>query len=383
MTTTQPPKPQLPEGTITPEAMAELRARIGTQLRPEQYIREATIDTITNFCNGIGDLNPLHRDPSAALWTRYGGIVAPHCFLYARTWPGRTRFGLAGVHGFHAGNDFRFFRRIRLGDRIDAVDKITRVEEKESKFSGQLVITTIETTFTNQHGDLVATVQGWNTRHERQRSREVGKYKDVTTQAVPTEELLRVEEMQVTESDRLRGANPRYWEDVQVGDALDELARGPLTTTDITAFLVGCGRGRAHGAMLREAGRHAAHYFRNPDAGGALEYTGMGHQLGSVAAQVGAPGVYDFGPQRISWLGTFLEFWMGNDGAIKRLRGELRRFNVVGDITYVNGTVVGKRFEGDEALVDIEITGTNQRGETTIPGLATVQLPTKRVAGQP
>lgn len=379
MTTTEASSPKLPDGMITPEAMAQLRSRIGTQLRPEQYIREATIDTITNFCNGIGDMNPLHREPSAAQWSRFGQIVAPHCFLYARTWPGRTRFGLAGVHGFHAGNDFTFYRRVRIGDRIDAVDKITGVEEKESKFSGRLIITIIETTFTNQHGELLAKVKGWNTRHERQASRETGKYKDLVTEPVPVQELMRVEEMQVTEGDRLRGTDTRYWEDVEVGDTLDGVARGPLTTTDVTAFLVGCGRGRAHGAMLREAGRHAAHYFRNPDAGGALEYTGMGHQLGSVAAQVGAPGIYDFGPQRISWLGTFLEYWMGNDGFIKRLRGELRRFNVVGDITYINGKVTGKRYENGKGLIDIEITGTNQRGETTIPGLATVVLPAKRL----
>lgn len=374
--------PQLPEGTITPEAMAQLRARIGTQLRPERYIREATIDTITNFCNGVGDLNPLHREASAADWSRYGSIVAPHCFLYARTWPGRTRFGLAGVHGFHAGNDFTFHRRVRIGDRIDAVDKIIGVEEKQSQFSGRLVITKIETTFTNQNGDLIATAEGWNTRHEREASRANAKYEPVDNAKMNLEELLRVEEMQLTEADRLRGDDPRYWEDVSVGDSLDELARGPLTTTDITAFLVGCGRGRAHGAMLLEAGAHAAHYFRNPDAGGALEYTGMGHQLASVAAQVGAPGVYDFGPQRISWMGTFLEYWMGDDGFIKRMRGELRRFNVVGDITYINGKILKKYFDSNEALVDIEIAATNQRGETTMPGLATVRLPAKQVGTQ-
>lgn len=385
MTTTEetasaPELPELPEGKITPEALAELRARIGTQLRPEEYIREATIDTITNFCNGIGDLNPLHRSREATKWSRYGDIVAPHCFLYARTWPGRTRFGLRGVHGFHAGNDFTFYKRVRIGDRIDALDRVVGVEEKESRFSGKLVVTTVETTFWNQHGDEVARCQGWNTRHERSASREKGKYSQTPARhEYDPAELARVEELQATEDERIRGGEPRYWEDVTVGDALDPVVRGPLTTTDITAFLVGCGRGKAHGAMLQEARAHSAHYFRNPDAGGALEYTGMGHQLERVAAQVGVPGAYDFGPQRVSWLGTFIEYWMGNDGMLKRLRGELRRFNVIGDTTYLNGKVTNKYFEGDEALVDIEITGANQRGETTIPGLATVRLPTKRV----
>ena len=166
---------QLPEGRITDEALADLRAMIGRQLRPERYIREATIDTITNFCNGIGDLNPLHRDSEHARWTRWGTIIAPVCFLYARTWPGRTRFGLPGVHGFHAGNDFRCFRPVRLGDRIDSVERLVAVQEKTGRFSGRMVIVTVETTFTNQRGDRVACVLGWNTRHERAAARERGK----------------------------------------------------------------------------------------------------------------------------------------------------------------------------------------------------------------
>ena len=80
----------LPEGLITPEALDDLRRITGLQMRPERYIREATIDTLNNFCNGIGDLNPLHRDEEYAKWTRYGGLLAPGCFLYARTWPGGT-----------------------------------------------------------------------------------------------------------------------------------------------------------------------------------------------------------------------------------------------------------------------------------------------------
>lgn len=376
-------RPELPEGRITEEALADLRGMIGVQLRPERYIREATIDTITNFCNGIGDLNPLHRSEEYARWTRYGQIVAPACFLYARTWPGRTRFGLPGVHGFHAGNDFTWKRRIRIGDRIDAIDRVVGVEEKKSRFSGRLVITTVETTFWNQHGEEVATGFGWNTRHERTASRQgrgdsenVRKPSDTVHDP---EQLNLIETFQATEDETQRGAIPRYWDDVSVGDTIGPFYRGPLSLTDITAFLIGCGRGKAHGAALQEARRHPAHYFRNPDAGGAIEYTGSGHQQASVAEQVGAPGVYDFGPQRVSWLGTMMEHWMGDDGFLIRLRGELRGFNVIGDVTTLTGVVTQKYRDGDEALVDVTISGENQTGVETIPGLATVRLPSKAV----
>jgi hypothetical protein len=70
---------------------------------------------------------------------------------------------------------------------------------------------------------------------------------------------------------------------------------------------------------------------------------------------------------------------MGDDGFMTRLRGELRGFNLIGDTTWIRGKVTRKYWEGDEALVDIEINGENQRGRVTIPGLATVRLPSKRV----
>lgn len=371
---------ELPEGKITEEALSQLQAMVGIELRPERYIREATIDTITNYVNGIGDLNPLYRDESYAKWTRYGAIVAPPSFLYARTWPGRTRFGLPGVHGFHAGNEFHFDEAIRIGDRIDCVDRLVSVEVKESKFSSKLVVTTVETIFTNQHGARIARVLGWNTRHERAAARNAGKYKDVpATHPYTREELERIERIVVGELDTIRAGEPRYWEDVSVGDELPVMARGPLSMSDLTAFLVGTGRGRAHGVALLEARRHPGHYFRNPKAGGALEYTGMGHQLDYVAREVGVPGTYDFGPQRVAWLVTFVTNWMGDAGFLKTVRGELRRFNLLGDTTFFKGSVTGKRREGDEALVDIAITGENQRGEVTIPGWAVVRLPSRRV----
>ena len=71
---------EAPEGLITPEAMAAARALIGLKLRPEQYLRDASVDTITNFSSGIGDLNPLFRDQEYARWTRFGGLVAHPCF---------------------------------------------------------------------------------------------------------------------------------------------------------------------------------------------------------------------------------------------------------------------------------------------------------------
>ncbi len=86
------------------------------------------------------------------------------------------------MHGFYAGNDWEFFRPIRPGDRVNCVERVVGVEEKESRFSGRLVMQYVEALFTNQRDELLARTLGWCTRHERRAARETGKYRDVPTQ---------------------------------------------------------------------------------------------------------------------------------------------------------------------------------------------------------
>ena len=47
---------------ITPEAIANAKAMIGLRLRTENFIRDASVGSMLNFVNGIGDSNPIFRD---------------------------------------------------------------------------------------------------------------------------------------------------------------------------------------------------------------------------------------------------------------------------------------------------------------------------------
>ncbi len=368
------------EGVITDEAIAKARAMIGLQLRPEgPYLQDATADTLRNWCNGIGDLNPLYRDPGYGHNTRYGTQLGHPNFPMAFGWLGRTRWGLAGVHGFYAGNDWEMFRHIRPGDRITAVERVLGVEEKESKFSGRLVLQYVEACYFNQRSELVARALGTCTRHERKAARDTGKYKDIEQHDYSDEERDRIDQMVLDEPANIRGEHTRYWEDVEVGEELPTIARGPLSLMDTMGFLVGCGRGHTHGVVLQSAVKHPGHFFRNPEAGGGVEYTGIGHHRESVAKNVGVPGTYDYGPQRSAWMCSLVTNWMGDAGYLKRIRTQMRRFNIMGDTTFCKGKVVKKYVKDNTPLVDIEIAAENQRGEVTTPGLATVALPSRDV----
>jgi acyl dehydratase len=361
---------------ISDEAVANAKAMIGMRLRTEQYVRDASLGALLNFVNGIGDTNPLFRDQEYAAYTKYGSVIGHPCAPYMRHWSGRTRWGLPGVHGFFAGNDWEFFRVIRPGDAVNCVERVLDVQEKESRYSGRLVIQFVETIYTNQRDELAVRVVGWCTRHQRRASRDRAKYADVPKRHQYTNEELEAIDQQVL-NETARGSQVRYWEDTQIGEELTPIVRGPLSLQDVSAFLVGTGRSSAHGVLLREAMRHPNHYFRNPESGGGLEYTGIGHLRDSVAEAVGVPGAYDYGPQRVSWMGTLLTNWIGDDGFLKRLRVECRRFNVYGDTQWCKGKVVRKYIHHNTPLVDVEIWAENQRGEVTAPGFATVMLPSR------
>ncbi len=369
------------EGKINEASMAAARALIGCKLRPEQYLRDASVDSVTIFANGIGDLNPLFRDQEYARWTRFGGLIAHPCFPWTHHWPGRSYWGLPGVHGFGVMIDCEFFRHVRPGDRISIWNRVIDIQEKPSKFSGKMAMQYLESTYINQRDEVLCKALGMTARHERKASRDTNKYKDVKTHEYSDEEIARIEEQVMSEPSRIRGGVTRYFEEVNVGDKIDEIARGPLSMSDTMAFVIGSGRGAAHGALLRHAAKHPKHYVRNK-LGRGVEYTGIGHHRENFAREVGVPGMYDYLPQRACWFATAITNWMGDDAVLKRLRMEARMFNLQGDTTFIGGTVVKKYVKDRCALVDIEMKGVNQRGELTSPGFATVMLPSKDVSTQ-
>ena len=261
------------EGGISPEAIARARAMIGMRMRTENFVRDASLGALLNFVNGIGDTNPIFRDQEYAAYSKYGSIIGHPCAPYMRHWSGRTRWGLPGVHGFFAGNDWEYFRNLRPGDAVNCIERVLDVQERQSRYSETLVIQFVETTYTNQRDELVARVVGWCTRHQRRASRERGKYASVPRRHEYTPDELEAIDQQVL-AEKARGGQTRYFEDTNIGDELEPVVRGPLSLQDVSAFLVGTGRSSAHGVLLREALRHPDHFFRNPEAGGGLEYTG-------------------------------------------------------------------------------------------------------------
>ena len=81
------------------------------------------------------------------------------------------------------------------------------------------------------------------------------------------------------------------------------------------------------------------------------------HWEEEFALEVGAPGAYDYGPERCSWLTHHLTNWMGDDGFLRNAKCKIRRHNPEGDLLFIKGRVKRKFVEDGRHLVEIEQEG--------------------------
>jgi acyl dehydratase len=378
---------KMAEARITQEMVDEMRSKIGLKMRLEHSLHneEANRMAILKFAEGIGDPNPLWFDEEYAKKTRYGRIIAPPSFVWATF--SHVQFGWRGLGGFHSGCDIEFFKPIYLNDKITGESVFIGFEgPKASEFAEELVVDHNENKYWNQRGDLIAKYHWWIIRIARAKAREKGKYHSITLPHPWTEdELKRIEEEVLSEE--IRGSTPRYWEDVEIGEELKPVVKGPLGLTDELAYFIGGAtpipRLGAHGVALRQYRAHPAWSFRDLYTH-ALEPIFAVHYNKEAARAMGVPMQYDVGLQRHCWGVHLITNWMGDEGWLKKSYTEYRRFNYYGDVVWVKGKVTKKYVdeEGDYC-VDIERHAINQRGEDIMPSHATVALPSREKGVSP
>ena len=351
--------------TITDEALASLRTLVGQEIRrPEPYIEVATRDAIRHWAHGIGDRNPY--------WVEAG--VAPPTILFAldRIVSGYVG-GLPGIHAMYAGTDFRWRRAIREGERVVGQSVLLDLEEKPSSFAKRAIKQTYRTSFVAAGGDILAEADSWCFRTERDAARERRKYAPLDPHHYSEAEITAIRHGYASEE--IRGTTPRFWDDVAVGEALPEVVKGPLTVTSIIAFVQGWGSlyVRAHGLAFDLFDRHPALGISNEF--GVPEPPERVHWDPALARAVGVPAPYDYGPERVAWLGHLVTNWVGNAGFLARLSVQVRRHNLIGDTTWCRGRVAAKTLVEDRGEVTLDLQAVNQRKETIALGQATVVLP--------
>lgn len=359
-------------GKITDEGLEELRSRIGVEIPYTQpHIEEVNSDAIRHFVEGIGDRNPV--------WEQQG--IAPPCILFATSKiVGGYVGGLPGVHSLYGGTDWRWYTPVRERTKINTSSHLKSVEEKESRFAGRMVNQVYHTAFKDNNDEVLARADSWCLRTERDTAQKVGKYKDTRLDVYDEEKLREIWEYY--ENEKIRGEETLYWEDVEEGDEIPTIVKGPLTISGIIKWIQGFGGLwiKAHGFAYEMYSKHPA--LAIPNSQGVPDTPERVHWDEQMAKEVGAPGIFDYGPERVTWLGNLVTNWKGNEGFLRRLYVEVRRFNLIGDTTWCKGKV-SKKYEesGEEAaekIVECEIWAENQRNEITAKGKAEIVLPVRK-----
>ncbi len=355
-------------------ALEEARSLIGVELRRHDHSwnTEAHPDSVRHFCWGIGDDNPLFCDPEYGHGTRWGAGLAPGCFLYTID-STIVAPKLRGIQWMYGGTVWEWYKPVRHRDRMTTRVRLLDAAEKRGSRARAFIVQTGESLYYNEAGELVARALGSTARTPRARAEGGLKYEPRATHRYTDEELQHI--AAGIEAEIVRGAVPRLWEDVREGDVLQPILKGPLTITDMICWYSGAGHTyKAHGRADRHRRRHPADAFVNPQTG-AQDSAARGHTEATMAREVGMPGGYDVGPQRISWLGQLVTNWVGDDGFVRGLDVKLRRPNIFGDVSWCRGRVVNKRQEDGVNLVDLEVHVENQLGEKTATGTAVAELP--------
>ncbi len=372
--------------TLDDEEIEKARSLIGVWLRRDVHTpaiyEPISLHDIRRWAHySIGDDNPLWCDSTYAKNTVWGTNPVPPTFLYTID-SGIVAPGLKGIQWIFGGGRWEHFHATKVGDMITAAARLIDVQIKTGQFASRFVKQTGEVLFKNQNGVLVSRYEGDILRVPRARSGEGLKYRHTDDPKMERHIYSRAEIEEIAEAYRTeyrRGNEPLYWEDVNEGDGLPELFKGPLTLVDIVGFYAG--RRTVYNVLklaFLERDRHPANVYTSPSTGVPM-HPAAGHFDVEIAHEVGMPGAYDQGWQRLNWAGHLLTNWIGDRGFVRRLGGRINRPNMVGDLTKLSGRVVDKRKEDGEALVSVEWWGTDQNGRKNCDGTADVRVASRDI----
>ena len=378
-------------GRITDEDIEKMRRRIGwtnPTLRKgwltTPHNPTTSLDAIRRWAIAVGDDNPLFLDPAHSAASRWGGPVAPPGYEWSVGWDRSpfpteelhraTRSALRGVQLFHSGAEYFYYRPIKAGDEMYKSEWLAEVTPKESSFGKRSVLVNNANCFWNQDEEVAITSARWFVHVERGSAS--GRKERKEQDAAPSytaDDLAKIEA--AYDNEYRRGADTLYIEEVKVGDTLPAMVKGPLTITDIINMHMGGGWFTYGNPPFKLAyeNRKRLRGFYSQDEYGNWDTVQRVHWDNALAQKVGVQRTYDIGPMRYVFVCHYLTNFAGDDAFIHRLRYELRAFNYIGDVTWMSGRITEVRDDPVLGpLIEVEVAGTNQRGQENITASATI-----------
>lgn len=376
-----------PEKTLD-EYAADLASVAGTQYRnewsvemmgprfPRPLVAFATAahdDQIRRFVDATGSLNPLNRDHEYAAASVRGTLLAPPTYLYAVAYgyypnpPGYLP--LRQFSGLYVGDSWRWHDVIRVDDRFDWVTTAPlEVTVKETASVGRAAFITARHDYYRRGTDELIASNTFTT-IAREADFQSGKkpHRPMSYERDYIEEVYRAQD-----AEHVRGAEPRFWEDVAVGESLPPVVRGPMNEMEYVAWIIAAVGERyfVSDRLFRLAQEHTGWGEWDPELKIMRNFHGRTVEHGR-----------GMGSQRTAWVELALGNWMGDCGFLEQLDVRHTRTGQPGFVYWAHATVTGRRPVNETVgAVDLSVEVVNQDGEPHLTGTAVVLLP-MRAAG--
>ena len=365
---------------ITDEQLSALHKQVGVK-RARTYAEWELPDArilrsqIRGWSVMVGDMRPVFVDPDYASNTPWKTLIAPPGIVVCFEQIDPEVDGIPGSVAVLDSARVEWDGPIRLGDTVFPESVLAAVREITADAAqGRIIAQQIVTEVRNGEGERLARAElNWHCYERGSAAHRAlfGDRKDAHYYSREDIEALGAE----YKAEQARGGEPLYWEEVQEGEELAHVLKGPTTRTKYLGRMSGNWYwGHLQGWEQYES--HPELFFENenqaPEPLTAVDWVHHRAQRWG-----GLPGALEVNTERIHYLVHLLMNWMGDSGFPHMMDLQFPVQNMVGDVTRSYGRVIGKRRDGGKAIATLAVWQVNQRGEQITKGTAEVILPTR------
>lgn len=373
---------------------------IGKPIGGGQLPDPISLNDIRRWVQGMYYPNPLHYDEGYAAQSVAGRIVAPASFAVAND----VRMGatpavqgsIPGSHMLFGGDEWWFFGPvIEAGDSIRMERLAFDYRVTNTRFAGPTMFQRGDTTYINQRGEIVARQRSTAIRYLVENARKLDSMRDQAAAPDWTEQQL--EEIDGKRMAYYRTLTPhvrKCADDIKTGEQLPVRPIGPHTVASMTTewrsyrytvwgsyYYDGIPNSMEKAGWLPVMTRDQEALKVDPSKNDGL-YVGAsrGHVAPQFAELIGMPRPYGFGASMGAWVLDYVGGFVGELGKLVHSNIQYRFPPLLGDATYLNGSVTSIAPIEGAAVADVSfaIEMTNQDGRVMAQGSVEAQVPLQR-----